>query len=458
MQIALSNATTTRPANIDLTGSGFTPLQGLRVRVTREGTAKGSSTYMRPRATSAGTFSIGVLSLTNTSTLGRYLIEVLNDTASQVLVSTWLTVIATPPSAPLPKANFSVFPTSGTVPLTVQFTNTSTDATLNNWTFGDGTTSTTVSPAHTYTAAGTYTVILDVSNTVGTSSKTGSISVTIPIPPPPITNWATAIANAAPGAILDFTGTSYTGSLTISKALTLKGGLLTIPAGAKGIQINAANVLIDGMEMNGNGTAYAGIWASNADKVSAQNCNIHDIDYAAIMGLSLMNALFTKNKVTNVGLNRNSNFKPGDDTGNLNCYGIAVTNNSGSPVSSNCTISFNTVDNIPCWEGIETHGGAGIKFLDNTITRCNRPIRLTNSGGVRPQNCEISRNAISQPTKRPDVINNYPYNETAVTVYGCDHTRGVDNHVDGFPTGNAISSEGGSTDTIITGTVVTNPV
>ena len=66
--------------------------------------------------------------------------------------------------------------------LTVNFTNTSTDSggTINaySWTFGDGGTSTSASPSHTYTAAGTYTVTLKVTDSTGATNST-SKSVTV---------------------------------------------------------------------------------------------------------------------------------------------------------------------------------------------------------------------------------------------------------------------------------------
>jgi len=90
----------------------------------------------------------------------------------------------------LPTANFTAIPTSGTVPLTVQVADSSTNATGWNWNFGDGTTSNLQTPpAHVYKTAGTYTVSLTVSGPGGTSTvKTTTItakaaaSVTLPSP------------------------------------------------------------------------------------------------------------------------------------------------------------------------------------------------------------------------------------------------------------------------------------
>lgn len=60
----------------------------------------------------------------------------------------------------LPIADFTADVTSGTAPLSVQFTNTSTNATSYLWEFGDGGTSALASPSHTFTSPGTYTVTL----------------------------------------------------------------------------------------------------------------------------------------------------------------------------------------------------------------------------------------------------------------------------------------------------------
>ena len=77
-----------------------------------------------------------------------------------------------------PVANF----TDSVNGLTVNFTNTSTDTggTISSyaWTFGDGGTSTSASPSHTYTAAGTYTVTLKVTDNTGATNST-SKSVTV---------------------------------------------------------------------------------------------------------------------------------------------------------------------------------------------------------------------------------------------------------------------------------------
>lgn len=84
---------------------------------------------------------------------------------------------------PKPHADFTnTNPVSCNPPATINFTNASTGTgTLNyQWSFGDGSTSATTNPSHTYTLPGTYTVRLIVINASGcrdTLTKTNIINV-----------------------------------------------------------------------------------------------------------------------------------------------------------------------------------------------------------------------------------------------------------------------------------------
>ena len=79
-----------------------------------------------------------------------------------------------------PVAGFTANVTSGVIPLTVAFTNTSTGMgiTSHSWEFGDGTTSSEANPVHTFAAPGTYTVTLTVTNAAGSDTATRTVTAT----------------------------------------------------------------------------------------------------------------------------------------------------------------------------------------------------------------------------------------------------------------------------------------
>jgi len=82
---------------------------------------------------------------------------------------------------PVPSANFTAYPISGTAPLTVTFTDYSSGViTAWLWDFGDGTSAATPNATHTYTAAGTYLVNLTVSGPYGNDSALANVTVNAP--------------------------------------------------------------------------------------------------------------------------------------------------------------------------------------------------------------------------------------------------------------------------------------
>lgn len=88
-----------------------------------------------------------------------------------------------------PRADFTAVPTSGQLPLEVQFTDLSTGIPLKwAWNFGDGSTSTERTPLHRYSVPGSFTVSLVVENKFGSDKKTvpGYISAGIT----PVANFA----------------------------------------------------------------------------------------------------------------------------------------------------------------------------------------------------------------------------------------------------------------------------
>lgn len=107
-----------------------------------------------------------------------------------------------------PVANFTATPTSGTVPLTVSFTDTSTNSPTSwEWTTNLGTFSTSQNPTFEFTSTGTYDVTLYATNAAGTDSEAKTAYITVTEPPSPLTIIQSKTGNS---------GTSYVNSSTIT--------------------------------------------------------------------------------------------------------------------------------------------------------------------------------------------------------------------------------------------------
>lgn len=99
---------------------------------------------------------------------------------TKVTASTPIKVTTPTTTVTAPVAKFTVSPLSGTAPLTVAFSNTTTGTvTSYSWNFGDGTSSTAQSPSHTYSAAGTYYPILTATNSAGSSTFTATTPIQV---------------------------------------------------------------------------------------------------------------------------------------------------------------------------------------------------------------------------------------------------------------------------------------
>ena len=133
-----------------------------------------------------------------------------------------------PPANQAPTAAFTSS-TSGLTATVDGSTSTDPDGTIASyaWSFGDGTTGTGSTTTHAYTAAGTYTVGLTVTDDKGaTNSRTASVTVTAP---------------PAPGAFaLDEFERTATGAWGAAAA----GGNWTLSGGASGFSVSGGKAVI----------------------------------------------------------------------------------------------------------------------------------------------------------------------------------------------------------------------
>jgi PKD repeat protein len=118
--------------------------------------------------------------------------------------------VAVPASQP-PVAAFTADVVSGTAPLTVNFTDQSTETpTAWEWDFNnDGVVDSTMqNPSHIYGAAGTYAVKLTATNAVGSDSEVKTDYITVAAPPLPVADFKADVVSGAAPLTVQFTDLS----------------------------------------------------------------------------------------------------------------------------------------------------------------------------------------------------------------------------------------------------------
>ncbi len=118
--------------------------------------------------------------------------------------------LTSPALGAIPVASFISNASSGNIPLTVQFVDSSLNTPTSwTWLFGDGGISSLQNPAHIYTTPGTYTVTLIASNSAGSNTATyqGYITAT-KAASVPIVSFVTNVTSGSPPLSVQFLDTS----------------------------------------------------------------------------------------------------------------------------------------------------------------------------------------------------------------------------------------------------------
>lgn len=197
----------------------------------------------------------------------------------QVQVGTGGTVLVHFDLVPLPVANFTASVISGPVPLTVQFTDTSTGApTSRSWNFGDGNTSSVQNPVHTYTSIGRYNVTLTATNSAGSDTLTRYRYITVQdVPPDPARNETsrfhdngTTVETVNGQQQVTFNQTASNGTVS-GNDIHLSSGILNVTIQTSGLTMDA------GGNMTGNVT---GILLESNQPLNASLPNIGNVSVA----------------------------------------------------------------------------------------------------------------------------------------------------------------------------------
>jgi PKD repeat protein len=208
-------------------------------------------------------------------------------------------------------------PTNGNAPLTENFTGSATGGTAPytfSWNFGDGTTSTTQNPSHTYNNPGTFTATLTVTDS---AAKTATSTVTV---------VASPIATTVPGAPTGLTATAGTGQVSLS---------WTPPASDGGENINSYHV-------------YRGTSAGSETLLTSGGCSgLGAVTTCTDTGLTAGQTYFYKVTAVNpVGEGAQSNETSATPTGTGGCTAQQLLGNPGFE---------NGVSNPAPWTVTSTH-------------------------------------------------------------------------------------------------------
>lgn len=281
---------------------------------------------------------------------------------------------------------------------------------------------------------------------------------------------------AAAGATLDLSGCTYFSGAMIDKPLTIVGAAVIVPAGATGITVKANNVTLDGLVVTGaQSRTYVfdeiGVYVmappeAPVRRLTIRNCEIaafggfgtylrnvadlrleandvHDVVYAGLMVLSGTDGTIEGNVVRRVGVE-------GSEANGGNAYGIVLTTQGVSePPTSDFLVRGNTVEDVPTWHAIDTHGGRRVVFRENTVRRSMRGIFVTTDGaGNQPTSIAIIDNFLLSPAPIDS-------NLAAVTIYRAHIVAIIGNTVTGWGESNFIRDfEGSSTRVVISGNTV----
>src|SRR6266542_3346158 len=195
---------------------------------------------------------------------------------------------------PVVTADFTASPTSGNVPLTVQFTDQSTGTiTGRDWNFGDGSAhSSTQNPSHTYTNAGNYTVTLTVTGGGGaTSSKSQTITATAPTQP--------TVTVVATDAVASEQGPD-TGTFTIRRAGDTSSAL-------------TVNYTLSGSAQNGKDYQPLGTSVTFAAGASSATLTVTPIDDLTVEGAETAVLTLRTNSAYTVGSPNNASITIADN-------------------------------------------------------------------------------------------------------------------------------------------------
>jgi hypothetical protein len=236
------------------------------------------------------------------------------------------------------------------------------------------------------------------------------------------------VDEASAGSVVDLTGCSYAGTVRIAQPIHVKGFTLTSPAGATAVTVEADDVTLEDVTLRGpqattfhddevgiavrriagdpvrrltiidsaiSHYGYGGLYLRHVLDTTIRGTTITDGVYAGIMLLSAQRGLIEGNRIARIGT-------LGVSANQNNAYGISLNHPGELPASSDIVVRGNTIEDVPTWEALDTHGGIRISFIDNTVLRSRRGVMITTGpGGSAAVDALVEGNRFLDPVSIP---------------------------------------------------------
>ncbi|MBA7527049.1 hypothetical protein ES705_19222 [subsurface metagenome] len=175
---------------------------------------------------------------------------------------------------------------------TITFYNLSDDATSCQWEFGDGGTSTELSPEYTYSENGTYTVTLTAKGPGGSNSITKTITVEISLF---IGRWE--VVGMGP---IKYTSPDGSGQGPVPSASEAAVWLTYAIGGVTDASLTAATITFN---LNGtidvNSSSAGAKWGQAGNDISISNINMSEGGFTGVLGAGNTTATLTSGPVGN---------------------------------------------------------------------------------------------------------------------------------------------------------------
>jgi PKD repeat protein len=201
-------------------------------------------------------------------------------------------------NSPIPLASFDATPSSGPAPLTVRFTDTSTNSPSTwSWEFGDGHVSAIQNPEYVYSVPGVYTVSLLAMNAAGRGSITRSNYITVTTGTLPLASFTSDVREGSAPLDVRFTDTSS--GNPVSWAWSFGDGAVTSVQNPSHTYMNSGSYTVTLTAKNTGGsntsvmTGYVTVYGSQGATPGVRETAVPDGPSAGAVAVPVTNSVLT---------------------------------------------------------------------------------------------------------------------------------------------------------------------